>query len=344
MKRTTRAQISVGQFFDCAMAQQTARQIAHKLGFATQSGEEIVLVVTELASHMAKQGRSGLLTLRMLDDDGKIGIEVEAEDHVRAMRDPEHVFEECTSTGAVFEDGPVTLNRSMDETEISSTASLGTRIVCRRWLRPEAGAAIVRPAIVNSWQVGVATRPCHLAGANGDAFVIRECNGRLLAGVIDGLGHGEPAEHAALAAQSYVQSHFDLPLDKLFWGVNGACQGTRGVVMALVRFESPATMTLANLGNIETRAWTGGQRFDIAVQRGFLGTQQNHVQVQQNRWHPHWMLVLHTDGLRSQWQWSDFPGLEHGPPQTVANQLLRTLAKEDDDATVLVVKSGSAES
>jgi serine/threonine-protein kinase RsbT len=158
MLRVTSAQLSVGQFFDGAMAQQAARQIAHKLGFATQPGEEIVLVVTELASHMARHAGSGVLTLRLLDDGGRVGIEVEAEDHVRAMRDPEHLFEEGTSTGAVFEDGPVTVNRLMDEREISSTAGLGTRIVCRRWLRPPAGAAIVHP-----WQVGVATRPCHLA-------------------------------------------------------------------------------------------------------------------------------------------------------------------------------------
>jgi len=349
MQRVTGAQISVGKFFDCGMAQQTALEIAQKLGFAAQPSEEIVLVVTELASHLATHSGSGVLTLRMLDDDGKIGIEVEAEDHLRAMRDLEHVFGECTSTGAVFEDGPVTMNWLMDDREISSTASLGRRILCRRWLRTEADAAIVHsaivdPGIVPRWKVGVTTRPCHLAAANGDAFVIRECDGRMLVGVIDGLGHGEPAEHAALAAQSYVQSHYDLPLDRLFRGVNSACHGSRGVVMALARFESPIAMASANLGNIEMRAWTGTQRFEISVQRGFLGAQEDHVRVQQHRWDPDWMLVLHSDGLRSQWQWSDFPGLEHEPPQTVANQLLRTLAKEDDDATVLVVKSGSAAS
>jgi anti-sigma regulatory factor (Ser/Thr protein kinase) len=87
MQRVTGAQISVGKFFDCGMAQQTALEIAQKLGFAAQPSEEIVLVVTELASHLATHSGSGVLTLRMLDDDGKIGIEVEAEDHLRAMRD-----------------------------------------------------------------------------------------------------------------------------------------------------------------------------------------------------------------------------------------------------------------
>jgi anti-sigma regulatory factor (Ser/Thr protein kinase) len=338
MPTVTNARISVGQFFDCAGAQQTARQIAHKLGFAAQPGEEIVLVVTELATHMVRRSGSGVLTLRLLNDGTRVGIEVEAENHDPGMRNPEHLFREGESTGAVLDSGLDAVQRLMDEREISSTAGLGTRILCRRWLRPQAS-----PAIVHPWQVGVATRPCHLAAANGDAFVIRECDDRLLVGVIDGLGHGEPAQHAALAAQAYVQSNYDLPLDQLFWGASSACRGTRGVVMALARFESPTAMTSANRGNIEMRAWTGAKRLDITVQRGFLGAQEDNVHVQQHRWHPDWMLVVHSDGVRGQWQWSDFPGLEHGPPQTAANQLLRRLAKQDDDATVLAVKSGSAQ-
>jgi hypothetical protein len=70
-----------------------------------------------------------------------------------------------------------------------------------------------------------------------------------------------------------------------------------------------------------------------------LGTGADQVHVQEHRWEPHWMLVLHSDGLRAQWQWSDFPGLEHENPQAVADQLLSKLAKEDDDATILAVKN-----
>lgn len=342
MPTVTCAQISVGRYFDGAMAQETARQIALRLGFAAQSSEEIVLIVTELAAHMARHSGCGDLTIRLLDDGARIGIEVEAEDHDPGMRNPEHLFGEGNPVGAVLDSGLGAIEGLMDEREISSTASLGTRIVCRRWLRPQ-GQAVVQSAIVNPWQVGVATRPLHLAGANGDAFVIRECDGRLLVGVIDGLGHGEAAQVAALAAQAFVQSNYDMPLDRIFWGVNSACRGTRGVVMALVRFESPTTMTSANLGNIEIRTWTGAQRFEITIQRGFLGAQEDHVQVQHHHWHPDWMLVLHSDGLRGQWQWSDFPGLERATPQAVANQLLKVLAKENDDATVLAVKSGRAQ-
>jgi anti-sigma regulatory factor (Ser/Thr protein kinase) len=338
MEAVASRQIPIDQLFDCAMAQKTARQFACGLGFGEQASEEIVLVVAELASNLVKHAGCGALTLRPLNNGERIGIEVETEDHGPGMRDVEEAFKDGYSTGGGLGYGLGTVNRLMDELEVSSTAALGTRILCRRWLRVEADMATV-----HGWQVGVATRPRRLAAANGDAFVIHEWSGHLLAGVIDGLGHGEPAQEAALAAQAYVQSHYDSGLDKLFCGVSRACRGTRGVVMALARFESPTAMTLASLGNIEMRPWTGAKRLQITVQRGFLGVHEDHVRVQQHGWDPSWMLVLHSDGLRTHWQWTDFPGLEREPPQAVANKLLSVLAKKDDDATILAVKNWSAE-
>jgi hypothetical protein len=48
-------------------------------------------------------------------------------------------------------------------------------------------------------------------------------------------------------------------------------------------------------------------------------------------------MVLHSDGLGTNWSWDDFPGLASHPAGVIARQLLQTLAKEEDDATVVVV-------
>jgi hypothetical protein len=42
--------------------------------------------------------------------------------------------------------------------------------------------------------------------------------------------------------------------------------------------------------------------------------------------------------LRTHWIWEDFPGLDTQSAGVIAQQLLSALAKEDDDATVVVVK------
>jgi hypothetical protein len=51
------------------------------------------------------------------------------------------------------------------------------------------------------------------------------------------------------------------------------------------------------------------------------------------------VLVLHSDGLRTHWGWRDFPGLTSQPADVSAQALLRALAKAEDDATALVVRS-----
>src|ERR1700677_713687 len=147
-KRVTSAQISVGHSCECSMAQETARQIAHKLGFAAPAAEEIVQVVTELATHMSRHTGCGVLTLRLLDDGTRVGIEVEAEEHDPGMRNPERLFREGNSSGAVLDSGLGDMQGLMDEREISSTAALGTRILCRRWLRPQADPATVQSSKV----------------------------------------------------------------------------------------------------------------------------------------------------------------------------------------------------
>ncbi len=62
------------------------------------------------------------------------------------------------------------------------------------------------------------------------------------------------------------------------------------------------------------------------------------ARVQRLDWNEDWMLVLHSDGLSTQWHWSDFAGLERERAQVVAGTLMRKLATKQDDATVLAAR------
>jgi anti-sigma regulatory factor (Ser/Thr protein kinase) len=326
-------QFRIAELLDCANACQRARRLTLALGFSESASEEIVLVVAELAANLVKHAGHGLLTLRPTCAPRQVGIEIETQDDGPGIADIDHSLTDGYSTRGGLGYGLGTVNRLMDEMDISSGPGLSTRIAARRWLRPVAG-----PPSPRIWETGVATRSRRFAPHNGDAYVLREWQGNLLAGVIDGLGHGELAQKAALAAQRYVQSHYDLTLDKIFTGANRACYGTRGVVMALARFNSAGKMCFASLGNIEARIWSEPERLHLEVQRGILGVNESVVSVHEHAWNPKWMFVLHSDGLSSRWQWHEFPGLKQEPPQAAANRLLRSLAKDDDDATVLVAR------
>ena len=325
-------QLPIADVLDCASAQQCARRMALALGFSESASEEVVLAVAELAANLVRHAGQGLLTVRPLQAAMQSGIEIETEDRGPGIEDIESSFADGYSTRGGLGYGMGTVNRLMDEMDVNSEPGLRTRIVARRFLRPPDEPGF------RAWETGAATRSRRLDPHNGDAFVIREWQGNLLAGVIDGLGHGEDAQRAALAAQRYVQTHYDLPLDRIFSGAGRACRGTRGVVMALARFNSGGKMSFATLGNIEARAWNGPEIVRFEAQRGILGLHEPVVSVYEHPWSSKWMLVLHSDGVSSHWQWYDFPGLERESPQMVASRLLRSLASENDDATIVVAR------
>ena len=175
--------------------------------------------------------------------------------------------------------------------------------------------------------------------ANGDAYIVKEWNESLLVGVIDGLGHGEPAQKAAIAAQRYVIDHFDRPLESICEGVNRACRATRGVVMALARFTTPSELEFVNHGNIEMRAWSGDERRHFIARRGIFGAEPQEVKVQRHDWHAGWILALHSDGVDPRWTWEYVTDLHTTLAQPLATHLLRRFDKDEDDATVVVVKT-----
>jgi hypothetical protein len=165
-----------------------------------------------------------------------------------------------------------------------------------------------------------------------------------LVGIIDGLGHGQFAHRAAQTARQYVENHFDLPLDQIFRGVGRACRATRGVVMALARFDwGRGRLAFASVGNIAVRVFPRAEPFHFVVRRGVIGLNAPGAAVTEHPWSPGHVLVLHSDGVATHWGWKDFPGWadpEAGAPPAaaMAQQLLRAKAKDEDDATVIVVR------
>jgi anti-sigma regulatory factor (Ser/Thr protein kinase) len=318
-----------------AEARRAGKTMAATLGFLPIACEEIALVVTELATNLIKHASGGTLNLTPLSADGGVGLEIESLDDGPGIADVEQALADRFSTAGSRGTGLGAVNRLMDELDIASRPGAGTRVVCRRWLRDSRAGS--RPCPL---AIGVATRARHLDPANGDAFVVQHWGENLLVGVIDGLGHGAAANRAARAAQAYTESHFDRPLGKIFLGAGRACHATRGVVMALAAFDwSRGRMAFASVGNIEARVYSLSQSFKLPARRGIVGLSAVDTSVTEHPWPPGHVLVLHSDGVPTHWVWDDFPDLPSLAAPVMAQELLRRLAKEDDDATVLVVKA-----
>lgn len=319
---------------DVSVARRQVKALATTLGFDSIAMEEIALAVSELASNLVKHATGGTLTLTAVAAREQTGIQLESRDQGPGIANVEEALADGFSTTGSLGCGLGAVNRLMDELDIQSRPGQGTRIVCRRWLRRTEWAVRQCPLAF-----GAASRPHPGADVNGDAFVIKRWGTSALVAVIDGLGHGVFAHRAAQTARQYVENHYDRPLTEIFRGVGRSCRSTRGVVMALARFDwADVRMTFASIGNIEARVFGTPQPLRLVVRRGVLGGSAPNAVVSEHPWQPQYILVLHSDGMTSHWQWRDFPDLDQEPASRIAQRLLLRLAKPEDDATVLVVR------
>jgi anti-sigma regulatory factor (Ser/Thr protein kinase) len=325
---------SVRHDSDVGAARRAAKALAEKIGFDPTASEEIKLAVVELASNLVKYGRNGQLTLTPLADVERVGVEVVSADSGPGIPNINEAMTDGFSTSGSRGVGLGAVNRLMDVFEIESRPGAGTRVTCRKWRRDYAASVDRCPLAI-----GVATRPRTPGDANGDAFVIKHWSTSVLAGVIDGLGHGQFAHRAAQTARNYVESHFDQPLEQIFRGTACACRGTRGVVMALARFDwTLGRVRIASVGNVELRVFPPNRAMDVPVRRGVIGLNAPAAAVAERPWGPGMVLVMCSDGLRTHWRWDQFPDLPRQDASAAAEGLLRALAREQDDATVIVVR------
>ena len=327
--------IEVFHCADVAAARHAAKQFAEAVGVDSRGCEEVALAVSELASNLVKHAGGGRLFLTPVSIPPRLGLQIESIDNGPGIPNINEAMADGYSTAGSLGAGLGAVNRLMDEFNIKRLNGQGTHIVCRKWVRIHIPSLMACP-----FEIGVASRPKPGFDQNGDDFVVKHWAGNTLVGVIDGLGHGEPAHVAAVAARNFVESHCDQPLDALFRGTAFACQGTRGCVMALAQFDwERGKITFASVGNIEARVIGGSIPVSFMLRRGIVGLNTPAAHVGVYTWEPENMLVLYSDGVTTHWNWRDFPQLAGKPASVVAQGMLRALAKLTDDATILIVKT-----
>ena len=328
--------IEVSQAGHVGTAQQAGRTMARALGFGVRECEEVAVVVTELASNLLKHAGRGRLTLIPTRESERAGIQIESVDRGPGISDVEQAIADGYSTAGSLGCGLGAVNRLMDDLIISSrgVGEKGTRIVCQRWNLLK--NTTLKPCPLD---MGAATRPHPGQEKNGDTFVLERWGENALVGVIDGVGHGQLAFQAAREAQLFVEAHYDRPLDTLFCGVDRACRGTQGVVMALARFDwGSESLIFASVGNIEARVFACPQKMNFLVRRGLIGLNAPHPVITEHHWEPSQVMVLHSDGVSARWEWGDYPELRDASATRAAQHLLNRHARDNDDATVVVVR------
>lgn len=134
VKAEERVIVSVWQEHHISQAQRAAKELADAIGMSQAAVYSVATAVSELACNIFfhAAGR-GMIIIRPVKSNGRVGIEVLAEDSGPGIADIELAIRDGFSTNGGLGGGLPGVKRLMDEFEIESSPGRGTLIVVRKW-------------------------------------------------------------------------------------------------------------------------------------------------------------------------------------------------------------------
>ena len=120
---------------DVVTARQEARTMGAGLGFSSTDLTLLATAISEIARNITTYAGEGEVTLRVLDRDGRRGIEVLASDEGPGISDVELAMQDGYTTGNGLGLGLPGTRRLVDDFELQTTPGAGTTVRLVKWIR-----------------------------------------------------------------------------------------------------------------------------------------------------------------------------------------------------------------
>jgi anti-sigma regulatory factor (Ser/Thr protein kinase) len=307
-----------------APARRAAEQLADDLGLDERRRGEVAIVVTELATNLVRHGRGGEIILR-ISRGPEPTIDAIASDHGPGIANLARAREDGYSTSGGPGNGLGAIERLSATMDLQAARDQGAVVVARL------GRAAEIPSVD-----GLAL-PMAGETACGDAWgevTQGEFTTVLLA---DGLGHGDDA---ALAANSAVRGLLPgLTPATMLERLHGVLQPTRGAAAAIARLNRrTGALAFAGIGNISAAIVEGAESRSLVSMPGILGHGLQKFRGFDYELPPGGLLVMHSDGCRSSWDLTSYPGAQRRDPLVIAALLIRDFERGRDDVSVVVAR------
>ena len=174
---------------------------------------------------------------------------------------------------------------------------------------------------------------------SGDATIIVANDGKLLAGIVDVLGHGPEAHEVAVQAKHFLDNSLVLadPVE-LLKGLHNTLRGTRGAAAGLAVLDAAKGLVrFAGVGNTAIRRFGSAADRLVSVD-GIVGGTLRTLREQRMSLRPGDVLVMYSDGVRDHFEWRDHPQLLLGDAEKIARAVMRLFGKDHDDAACIAVR------
>ncbi|HEX3450770.1 MAG TPA: ATP-binding SpoIIE family protein phosphatase [Isosphaeraceae bacterium] len=311
--------------------------LAGQLGFDDTAQGKAALIVTEVANNLLKHAGGGELIIQGLDDDSHgEGLEIFALDSGRGINDVGQCLADGYSTAGSPGTGLGAINRLVDSLQIYSNPGLGTVLWARVNRTPQPKSRS-EPTL----ELGVVERAAPGEQLCGDGWATNVRDGRTFVLMVDGLGHGSAAAQAAAEAVRVFRGHRAQEPNQIVESAHLALRGTRGAALAIARLDPVRReVRYAGVGNISgvILDTTTGTSTSMVSQNGTVGYTIRKIQTYEYPWNNDSLLLMHSDGVATQWSLDRYPGLRQRHPSLIAGALYRDYKRARDDITVLAAR------
>jgi len=127
--------IYISQDADVIHAVFQSKEFSKEIGFQNTDQVMISTAVSELARNIIKYAKEGEVTLKIICQNLKKGIEILAIDKGPGIQDIDKTLDENYSTGGTIGIGLPGTKRIMDDFHIESEPGKGTTIMARKWIK-----------------------------------------------------------------------------------------------------------------------------------------------------------------------------------------------------------------
>ncbi len=353
----------IGSEPDVIHAVVTATELARGLELSEADSRAVGTVVSELATNIIKYAERGRVTIQEVESGGRVGLQVTVSDRGPGISNVDEALQDHFSSSGTLGLGLPGVRRMVDDFEIQSEVGVGTTITVRKWTanatqsqrrrglmiggggsaafaergtdrgsRSFADPSGSRPAL----DVAFVNRPCRGELMSGDGTFVSDFDGGVLIGILDGLGHGKEANHAAKTAIRTLRDIGGADLRLIISKLDERLRGTVGAAVGLCWVDLKlGQLWYAGVGNTVFRT-EGDRPIRLQSVAGTVGANPRAPKVESAHLPRDGVLILYTDGISDRASFDDYPQIRYQTTSTIAETIVTRYGKSHDDATCIV--------
>ncbi|MBC9785297.1 anti-sigma regulatory factor [Heliobacterium chlorum] len=313
---------------DVGTARRQVLEYCRSLPFTMQELGQLAIIVTELATNLAKHASGGgVIRLETIGD--RKGLILQSSDQGPGIPDVSLALLDGTPSTASLGGGLGAMRRLSDQFSIQSEPS-GTVVTVKKW---------VEGIPTQRLTVGVYSRPHPEYGVSGEGFFVRQDAHRPTIALFDASGRGTTAYQNRLRMERTLWDLQGLSLLEIMGETHRQMMGAaeRALFLAQVDYRQE-TLNYVGVGPIQAQLLTPDGHVPLKRTERWKGLDVLSLTLNQERWTAESILAVTTAGAVVDWEQVHYRSIQGGKPGQLCRQWVERWGRDDDEATILIAR------